>query len=346
MDLSTGNFISDLERWRDFFLNIRSAKGRADRTLTIYQGVIDDFIEFGRQHQGQCQMQDINLGYMAGYFNEKLTMARDKKIKFGKTTHSLHYDVLKSFLSFITEQNHDSFTLGRGMKELRVKPEIKQKIGYSRDEYQRVLNNLEIAKIKGRREPTTYRNALIFKIVLFTGIRAAEMAGLCFKDVEALTHIQKDTEGKEERYNIFRFTVKGKGGKTRAVALEYEAIDEEMSYFTEKLPNDAPIAFSSLRDKALSPAEIGVIFSRLAKQSSVNRRGAHILRHTYAQDLVDRGENLHTISLMLGHSSPAVTSKFYAGKAEKSRLGASIRVGESRRNAIKEAKDGTKDGTI
>ena len=58
MDLSTGNIVEDLARWRNSFMDHCRAKGLARRSLAIYGGVLDELVEFSRPHQDRTSIRE------------------------------------------------------------------------------------------------------------------------------------------------------------------------------------------------------------------------------------------------------------------------------------------------
>ena len=61
------------------------------------------------------------------------------------------------------------------------------------------------------------------------------------------------------------------------------------------------------------------VISNKMKKAGINKKGVHILRHTFARDLVSKNINLQTISELLGHANIMLTVKVYARSNEGSK---------------------------
>jgi len=334
MELSTGNLIEDLTRWRNSFIATCEAKEMANRTISIYSGILDDLIEFSRPHQDQASIRDVNQFFITTYFNEKAKeqeelKKRNPKGKFGfsSSTKSLYTAVLKKFLLFISENNHDSVDLTRSLREFKVKREKKLKPRLEEAEIGVILNSLEKMKGSGRRSLTTYRNVLLFKMFLYTGMRAEEMVPLKFSDLVFRSETEdKIVEGEGGARNVVPVTqelyvikVVGKGSKERLVYLPKTAVEDELDFLLEvRQPSDY-IAFSSRGKGPISTKKIYELLDRIYRAAGVSKRGVHLLRHTLARRLVDRNVNLETIRDILGHTTISITSDFYAKTDEKNK---------------------------
>lgn len=76
-----------------------------------------------------------------------------------------------------------------------------------------------------------------------------------------------------------------------------------------------PLVFS-LRDrkKHLSVGTMDTWIHQLNHTAGVPRFSPHALRRTYGQVLLDRGVNIETVSVMLGHASTNTTRRHYCRK--------------------------------
>jgi len=304
MELIRGNIVEDLQRWADAYLNGLRAEGRAKRTLEIYTGILDLFIEFSRGYQEEITIEDINRLFVSSFFNHReATSTRG----FSSTTKELYLNVIKQFFLYISENNHDGVDLLKSLRKMTITTEIKLKPAFSEDEVTRILESMEKLKKEGKRAFTTIRNLFMFKLFLYTGMRANELASLRFSDFE-----RADLAGEE----VFQILVHGKGKKQRYVFVLLESVEDDFEYLASSSTSDAIIAVSST-GKPLGPVQIWQNLSRIYKRANVSKSGVHILRHTLARRLVARGENLEVIRNILGHAKISTTVDFYAKASEK-----------------------------
>lgn len=341
MELSTGNLVEDLARWQKSYIANCEAKEMAERTLTIYNGILDELVEFSRPHQDQANIKDVNQFFITTFFNEKAKVQEELKKQnpkgrfgFGSSTKTLYMAVIKKFLLYISENNHDCVDLTRSLREFKVKREKKLKPRLEETEINTILNSVEKMKAGGKRSLTTHRNALLFKIFLYTGMRAEEMTRLRFSDLVFRTETENkilEGEGGEKKvaevtHELYMIKVEGKGSKERLVYLPKAAIEDELDFLLESRPLSSFIAFSTRAGVAISTKKIYELLSRLYRAAGVSKRGVHLLRHTLARRLVDRNVNLETIRDILGHSTIGITSDFYAKTDEKNKQKALVDV--------------------
>lgn len=325
MNLSIGNIVEDLTRWRDSFLENRMAMGKAKRTIAIYGGVLDELVEFSRPYQDQVSIRDMNQFFVTNFFNEKEITESAKLLKnptgrhgFSATSKGLYLRIIKMFLLFISENNIESVDLTNLNRKFKITPVEVEKPRIEEKDINRVENYLAKMEKEGRRAVTTYRNALMFNICLETGIRAMELVSLRYSDLVPCEF--DDGEGNSQ--SGYKFLVIGKKKKQRILYILGDKIAEELEFLTKHYQPSDFIAASTRGGTALAPNKIYELFDRIYRGACVNKRGVHILRHTMARRKVAKNVNLVTISEILGHSSIAVTHKFYAKTNEENKMAA------------------------
>lgn len=135
------------------------------------------------------------------------------------------------------------------------------------------------------------KHKLILKILYGCGLRVSEVVNLRKKDLnfdENLVHI-KISKGKKDRF----------------VNIPENAKEEIKSYCY--LVNDE-ILFPSNRGGKLTTATIQAIVKNSAKKAGI-KKGVypHLLRHSFATHLLERGVDLRIIQKLLGHSDIKTT---------------------------------------
>jgi len=161
------------------------------------------------------------------------------------------------------------------------------------DEAQTLLSDLE------GRDQTTWRMAAIS---LFTGLRAGEVFGLRWKNLD--------------QGNGLVWVMDGKSGKSRAVYLP----DQVKDLFQGMTPGDPEgLIFPGPEGPGGKPLrEITSYFRTAVKKLGFNegisdrreRFSFHSLRHTAASFLIASGVDLYTIKSILGHSTIALTERY------------------------------------
>jgi site-specific recombinase XerD len=99
---------------------------------------------------------------------------------------------------------------------------------------------------------------------------------------------------------------KGKGGKGRISILSDFSIKYLKGYLKEYKPGEW--LFVGQTGGQYSTSSIWKIFDRLKKQYEINKKGSvHLLRHTFATNLLETGTDIRYIQSLLGHNSLKTT---------------------------------------
>ncbi|WP_363245154.1 tyrosine-type recombinase/integrase [Daejeonella sp.] len=152
-----------------------------------------------------------------------------------------------------------------------------------------------------------YRNRLILELLYGTGMRLSELVSLSNEDV-----------------NIYENQIKvlGKRNKERIIPISKVLASLIADYQVLKNNQDFNIKSSSLivtnDGKAVYPKFIyRVVNSILSFISTQDKKSPHILRHSFATTLLNRGADLNAIKELLGHSSLAATQVYTHNSVEK-----------------------------
>jgi integrase/recombinase XerD len=161
------------------------------------------------------------------------------------------------------------------------------------DEVDRLLGAPDVTTSRGLRD-----RALI-ELLYATGLRVSELVALRPADLNL-----------EARY----LTTMGKGRKQRIVPIGDEAAAWVERYLREARPRllkrrHSPRVFVNARGgAALSRVGFWKILKAYAMTAEVGREiSPHVLRHSFATHLLERGADLRAIQLMLGHADLSTT---------------------------------------
>ncbi len=133
------------------------------------------------------------------------------------------------------------------------------------------------------------RDRLLVRMLMFTGIRRAEICSLNVSDVN-LTHA--------------RVRIRGKGDRDRVVPIP-APLDLRVLVAGRK-PTE-PLFIGRRRGRRLDREAVSYIFTRKVSPAVGCRVTPHMLRHSYATYLCRRGVPLRQIQRLLGHSSLSTT---------------------------------------
>lgn len=151
------------------------------------------------------------------------------------------------------------------------------------------------------------RNRLVIELLYGTGMRLSELVNL--KDSDINTYDQS-------------VKVLGKRNKERIIPVNHSLIQLIEVYKHQKLTQNCDNKASALivtnTGKDAYPKFIyRIVKYCLAHISTHDKKSPHILRHTFATSLLNRGADLNAIKELLGHSSLAATQVYTHNSVEK-----------------------------
>ena len=142
------------------------------------------------------------------------------------------------------------------------------------------------------------RNALVITLFYSCGIRLAELHGICIGDFSA---------------DMTTLTVRGKGDKQRVIPVLPQMASRVRTYINRlqemgiSTTSNSPLIVST-KGATLSRVTIQRIVERGLKGANVQgKRSPHVLRHTFATHLLNKGADMRDIQELMGHSSLRTT---------------------------------------
>lgn len=209
-----------------------------------------------------------------------------------KNTQNYHLIALRSFLKFLMK---------RGVTSLSPdKIELAKTAQRSLDLISGNELNRLLSAPKGD-EPVALRDRAILELFFSTGLRVSELASLN-RDLD----LSKD-----------EFSIRGKGEKVRVVFLSNEAKEAVKKYLKSRKDMDEAmfIGASKIKNKnsgkselRLTPRSIERLVKKYAILAGISKKVTpHVIRHSFATDLLQNGADIRSVQMMLGHANIATT---------------------------------------
>lgn len=291
-----------------FLKYLRYEKRVSPHTLTAYQNDLRQFEKFisdtfpdetiDRAEHNVIRSWIISLvdsGMDAATVNRKIACLRTY-YKFLRVHGSLKKDPMTRIRVLKTRKRLPDFVREEHMKAVLDAPE---KIHEEKTEQ------------KGKKSETPFslkRKQLVIELLYGTGMRLSELIGLKETDIDLKNCVIK---------------VLGKRNKERIIPFPQSLVSLISEY--RKLKKDAIRGSATDRlivtdnGVAAYPMMIYRIVKECLQEAGSKRKSPHILRHTYATHLLDRGAEINAVKDLLGHSSLAATQVYTHNSMEKLR---------------------------
>lgn len=285
---------TELEKFAvDFLDYCEVEKNRSQLTVRNYDHYLRRFLEFSKIKKPSEISQELVRHYRI-YLN-RLKDEQGKPLK--KITQSYHITALRAFLKYLSKR--DIKTLAAEKIEL---PKIagRQVEFLDSEELEKLMAQPKTDKIQGLRDRT------ILEVLFSTGLRIGELVSLTRQQVNP----KKD-----------EFSVRGKGDKLRVVFLSDRARRWLGLYLKARQDNLKPLFINhpknagkldkkiqDLNARRLTCRSIQRLIKKYAMVAGVNKKVTpHILRHSFATDLLASNVNIRAVQRMLGHANLSTT---------------------------------------
>ena len=254
-------------------------------TITAYLKDINDFQNFLIDN-GTKISKEINYSFVRQW----IVILSEKK--YSKISINRKIASLKSYFNFLVNIGKINTSPLKGHKNLKSSSKIV--IPFSEDEMDKVFDNFESSNINNR-------DKLIIEIFYSTGIRREELINIKIKNISFERKVIK---------------VVGKRNKERMIPMLPNLSSNILNYIDEKDPKI--YLFESSKSKKLSISTIYRIVTKYFRSvSSKVRISPHVLRHTFATHMLNKGADINTIKEILGHASLSSTQIYTKIKLPK-----------------------------
>jgi len=279
----------------DFLEYLEIERGRSLRTVENYDRYLIRFF----QHANVTQVSDITERSVRD-FRLHLNRSPGNKVKgqtqatMKKNTQNYYLIALRSFLKFMKK---------RGVEALAPDTIDLAKVGerhldlISGEELSRLLHAPQGDDLK------TLRDRSILEMLFSTGLRVSE-----------LTSLNRDLDLSKDE-----FSIRGKGEKVRVVFLSLDAKKVIKEYLAARGDMDESLFISlspshvkgSEKSARLTPRSIERLVKHYAIKAGITKKVTpHVIRHSFATNLLENGADIRSVQAMLGHAHIATTQVY------------------------------------
>jgi len=257
--------------------------GASKNTLAAYRS---DLKIFNKWLAGKSLIS-VNSKHIQDYFSDR------QKNNIGSSTQARILTCLHSFYEYLLANQ----LIKKDPTEQLSQPKLEKKLPV-------FLNIQEVEKLLEAPSSSSLfgqRDRAMLELLYSCGLRVSELINLSYHNINL----------KEEFIRIH-----GKGNKERVLPMGEVAIDYLMKYETNARPlllknGQSDSYFLSNRGRAMSRQNFFYIIKAYANQVGIDKPlSPHSLRHAFATHLVQKGADLRSVQLMLGHSDISSTQLY------------------------------------
>lgn len=161
------------------------------------------------------------------------------------------------------------------------------------------LNRVSIIAASGRQGK---RDVLLLDFSFKLGLRVKEMAALSIEDII-------DGNGKI-RDSFYLKADQAKGHKGRTVYLTNKQLKKNLQAYLEERKDDRNRHLFKSQKTAFTPNSLQQVFKRLYKKAGVKGAKSHSGRRTFATNLIEKGFDIKSVSILMGHSNIQTTARY------------------------------------
>jgi integrase/recombinase XerC len=251
--------------------------------------------------------------------------------EFESKPHDANYGMVRSWIVSLSEQQLESPSINRKIaclrsyfkflrrrEEISKDPMLKVKVLKSNKKLPHFVNeDVLIGLLDGRIESKSKkddkrslheqkRDQAIIEMFYGTGMRRAELIGLRDRDINFNERTVK-VLGKRNKERIIPFSA-----GIVSILKEYREVrDREV----ERI--DADYFFLTESGKKLYPELAYRIVKAILSDLNIEKKSPHVMRHTYATHLLNKGAEINAVKDLLGHTSLAATQVYTHNTLEK-----------------------------
>ncbi len=281
---------NDLQKLKTQFLEyIEIEKGRSVKTVENYDRYLMRFLNYAKISAPKQITEQMVREF-------RITLNRSAGVSgtMKKNTQNYHLIALRAFLKFLRKRDIDSLNPERielaktGGRDLDL---------ITADELNRIL------KAPQGDELPALRDRAILELFFSTGLRVSELCGLN-QDLD----LSRD-----------EFSVRGKGEKVRVVFLSPSAKAAVAAYIKRRGDMSEALFVSYGKGSAkkgkdlprITPRSVERLVKQYAIKAGITRKVTpHVIRHSFATDLLENGADLRSVQALLGHANIATTQVY------------------------------------
>jgi site-specific recombinase XerD len=275
----------------EFLQYVEIEKGRSLNTVRNYDQYLSRFLEYTKLKDPR-DITDTIVRDFRIWLNRQETKSEKGKVSttLKKKTQNYYLIALRAFLKYLARQNITSLSPDR--IELAKVPERSLDL-ITIEELESLLKAPDTNTLRGLRDKA------MFEMLFSTGLRVSELCAL----------------PRDINLKLDEMSVRGKGEKVRVVFISDDARNAVKKYLDKRDDMDDAL-FVQIGGKGneklaqkkdslrLTPRSIERIIKQYAINCGISKKVTpHVIRHSFATDLLRNGADLRSVQMLLGHAN-------------------------------------------
>lgn len=270
-----------------FFNYLTVEKGLSQNTLESYKNDLTKYISFLEERE-ITSPDNVTAGLMREFI---MNLMNSKSLAIASIQR--HLSSIRQFHKFMVRE---------GITETDPMLNIETPKGWRRLPKTISMSEVEsLLKQPGEKSNLGIRDGAMIELMYATGLRVSELVNLKYNNINL---------------EIGFISTSGKGGKERVVPMGEYALERIKQYIERSRPailkgRSSPHVFISSLGKGgrgLTRQSFWMIIKKYARMAGIKQDiSPHSLRHSFATHLLERGADLRSVQIMLGHSDISTT---------------------------------------
>jgi len=276
----------------EFLQYIEIEKGRSLNTVRNYDQYISRFLDYTKLKNPKditdAIVKDFRIWLNRQEIKKEKGMA---STTMKKRTQNYYLIALRAFLKYLARQGISSLSPDR--IELAKVPERSLDL-ITAEELNRLLDAPDTSILRGMRDKA------MLELLFSTGLRVSELCAL----------------PREINLKLDELSVRGKGEKVRVVFISDEARNAVQKYLDKRKDMDDALFVQIQNEKQndklaknrdtlrLTSRSVERIIKQYAIKAGISKKVTpHVIRHSFATDLLRNGADLRSVQILLGHAN-------------------------------------------
>lgn len=253
-----------------------------DRSKQTIRGYEKELIYFDNflsvKHNCPMYIEDIKLIDIEDYLLDQ----KERDISSASRSRSVY--ILRSFYNYCTKKDIVDKNIAALIEPVKVKQ--KERDFLTEEEFEELIEAITHPVIK-----------TVVQTLFYTGGRISETLDLTLEDVDLekrVIHI-----------------IEGKGGKDRDIPINDKLYQILTNYLDNIREADSDNFFALEKTGSVSTTYVNRLINDAADEIGLEKQvSAHVLRHSFGTNLLEKGASVVSIQKLLGHANLAVTTRY------------------------------------